>query len=74
MTVFVCSFFAFGAGRRVCVGEVMSKNRLFLLFTRILQKFTIQADSIPPISDPRKFQPGFVMLPQRYKVKFIPRN
>nr|XP_006811122.1 PREDICTED: cytochrome P450 2U1-like [Saccoglossus kowalevskii] len=34
------SFMPFSAGRRVCMGEALAKNELFLLFTSVFQQYT----------------------------------
>ncbi|XP_078604936.1 cytochrome P450 18a1-like [Branchiostoma floridae x Branchiostoma japonicum] len=36
------SFIPFGAGRRVCIGEQLSKMELFLLFSSLLKHFTFK--------------------------------
>jgi len=33
------NYLPFGAGRRICIGEVLSKQSLFLIVTGLLQKF-----------------------------------
>ena len=71
----ICSrFLSFGAGRRICPGENMTKNHMFLFLTSYLQHFTIEADVIPPKTDPRSFEFGIVLIPQDYKLKAIQRN
>ncbi|CAH2245821.1 cytochrome P450 2K4-like [Pelobates cultripes] len=36
------AFLPFSAGRRSCAGETLAKMELFIFFTRLMQKFTIQ--------------------------------
>ena len=36
----------FGAGVRVCPGEVLAKNRLFLFFASFLQSFTFKVQNV----------------------------
>ncbi|KAK3603399.1 hypothetical protein CHS0354_009380 [Potamilus streckersoni] len=62
---------AFGAGRRVCIGEVLAKNRLFLFVSAILQKFRFEAADIPslPDMDPRTYSLGLVLHPGRFRIK-----
>ena len=64
---------AFGAGRRVCVGEVLARNRLFLLVTSLLQRFHFkaEADDKLPVFDPREYESGAVLTPPLYKVRLI---
>nr|XP_006825012.1 PREDICTED: cytochrome P450 2D6-like [Saccoglossus kowalevskii] len=39
------SFIPFSAGRRVCMGEALAKNELFLIFTSLFQNYTFK---VPP--------------------------
>ena len=67
----------FGAGHRVCVGEVFSLSRLFLITARILQNFTILPESTldqQPSCDPRNMKMGIVATPPPFKVKMVPLN
>ena len=62
---------AFGAGRRVCLGESLAKNRLFLFAASLLQKFEFFSDensSLPEV-DPRHYSLGIVLHPDRFCVK-----
>ena len=67
---------AFGAGRRVCPGEAIAKNRLFLLITSLLQRFTILPPEGAPLPDydPRHFKPSIVARPDDYQIRMIPRS
>lgn len=60
----------FGAGRRACLGEVLAKNRLFLMVTAIFQQFQLLAESAErkPEHDPRNYCSGFNIYPKPYKV------
>ena len=72
---FLLRLLAFGAGRRVCPGEVLARNRLFLLVTSLLQRFHFkaEADDKLPVFDPREYEVGGVVLtPPRYKVRLTP--
>ena len=50
----------FGAGRRVCIGEVLAKNRLFLIMSGIVQNFTFKpkSEAEKPDDDPRNYISG----------------
>ena len=65
----------FGAGNRVCVGEVFALSRMFLITARILQNFTILPESTvekQPSCDPRNMQMGMVVTPLPFKVRMVP--
>ncbi len=66
----------FGAGRRVCVGQAMAKNRLFPFAVTLLQRFTFKPETsetkLP--CDPTKFKLGIVIHPDPYKIRAIPTN
>lgn len=65
---------AFGAGRRVCLGETLAKNRLFLFGTALLQHFAFTRDPNSTLIsyEPRDFTLGIVLHPGSFKV--IARN
>ena len=64
----------FGAGQRVCVGEVFAVSRMFLITARILQNFTILPESSrekQPSCDPREMRMGMALKPLPFKVRMI---
>ena len=64
----------FGAGHRVCVGEVLALSRMFLITARILQNFTILPESTAEKQsscDPRDMKMGIVLLPPPCKVRMV---
>ncbi|XP_064611314.1 cytochrome P450 2E1-like [Liolophura sinensis] len=67
---------AFSAGRRVCLGETLAKNRMFLFAASILQKFRFkpEVDSALPDMDPRGFDFGLVLHPKRFRLRAVPRE
>ena len=67
---------AFGAGRRVCVGEALAKNRLFLFVTSLLQRFRFlpEPDDKWPDTDPRSYEMGVVLYARRYKLRAMARE
>ena len=74
-----CTYFRllpFGAGRRVCGGETMARNRLFLFVVTLLQRFTFkpETDGATLPCDPRNFQLGVVVRADDYKIRAVPRS
>ena len=67
---------AFGAGRRVCLGESLAKNRLFLFSASLLQNFTFHPSNEETLAefDPRLFNLGIVLHPGRVKIRATTRN
>ncbi|XP_045191616.1 steroid 17-alpha-hydroxylase/17,20 lyase-like [Mercenaria mercenaria] len=67
---------AFGAGRRVCLGEALAKNRLFLFTVSLLQKFRFENTDTENARDidPRHFSLGIVLHPSNFTIKAIKRT
>lgn len=62
----------FGAGKRVCIGEVLARNTVFLFFTSLLQAFWFSL----PEGDPEPSLvplPGFTIAPAPFRVKATKR-
>ncbi|XP_070542480.1 steroid 17-alpha-hydroxylase/17,20 lyase-like [Ptychodera flava] len=62
------SFLPFSAGRRVCIGEILARNKLLLMFTCLFQQFTFLP---PPGKEKPSLKPSFTGLITRcipYKV------
>ena len=65
----------FGAGSRVCVGEVFAMTRMFLYIASVLQHFTIKPASGEKVTcDPRDYRLGVTLSPPDFVVCFVPRN
>ena len=65
----------FGAGCRVCVGEVFAMTRMFLYIASVLQHFTIKpAPGEKVTCDPRDYILGITLSPPDFEVSFVPRN
>ncbi|NXK03470.1 CP2J2 protein, partial [Herpetotheres cachinnans] len=65
------SFMPFSIGKRACLGELLARSELFLFFTALLQKFTIQAPLDTTLSLQSKL--GITLAPQPYKICAVPR-
>lgn len=62
------SYLPFGAGIRVCLGEVLAKMELFLFLAWVLQRFTLECPPDQPLpSLEGKF--GVVLQVQKFRVK-----
>jgi 3-hydroxyphenylacetate 6-hydroxylase len=68
--------FTYGLGYRMCAGSLLANRELYLVFMRTLNSFRIEPhDDIDwhPVrgnSDPA----SLVAIPQKYKVRFVPRD
>ncbi|CAG5121132.1 unnamed protein product [Candidula unifasciata] len=70
----------FGAGRRVCLGEILAKNSLFLFAAALVQNFRFvssakdeRSGQLPPV-DPRTYEMGLVLHPRPFQLRAIPRH
>lgn len=67
------SFLPFGAGRRVCVGEALAKQELFVIISRLLHQFKIElCPGSPPLEMVGEL--GLVHAPKPYKICFKKRS
>ena len=66
---------AFGAGPRVCFGETLAKNRLFLLVVSLLQHFDIEGDDSRDLVsyDCREYEFKVISQPPTFKVRLTQR-
>nr|XP_046165612.1 cytochrome P450 2U1-like [Oncorhynchus gorbuscha] len=66
-------FIPFGIGRRVCMGEQLAKMELFLMFTSLLQAFSLRLPEglAPP---PMHGRFGLTLAPCSYTVTVRPRQ
>ncbi|CAM5172798.1 unnamed protein product [Eretmochelys imbricata] len=67
------AFVAFSSGKRVCLGEGLARMELFLVFTSVLQHFTLQSPVDPQEIDLAPKASGFWNIPPEYRVCALPR-
>ena len=64
-------FAPFSMGRRICMGESLAKNTLFLFFVRMLQRISIVQGLKKP--DPNDCYVGVTRSPKPFEVKVLQR-
>ena len=64
----------FGAGLRVCMGEIFALRRLFMFTARLVQAFELTPADELVTCDPREYIMGTVLSQKPYKVKLNERN
>ncbi|XP_034648007.1 cytochrome P450 2F5-like [Trachemys scripta elegans] len=67
------AFMAFSAGKRVCLGEGLARMELFLLFTTVLQRFTLTPLVRPEDIDISPLMSGLGNMPRPYEFRAVPR-
>ena len=60
--------YAFGAGARVCIGEIVARTRLFLITATLLQRFSFTQGSVKAPYDPREYVCGNPLQCKPYTV------
>ena len=65
-------FVPFGVGKRICMGESLAKNELFIFFVRILQRMNIGVVK-GQIPNPKNYVSGITTIPLPYMVSVSSR-
>ncbi|XP_028710907.1 cytochrome P450 2B1-like [Peromyscus leucopus] len=67
------AFMPFSIGKRICLGESIARNELFLFFTTILQNFSVSSPMAPEDIDLTPKYSGVSKIPPMYQIHFLPR-
>ncbi|XP_006998552.3 cytochrome P450 2B1-like [Peromyscus maniculatus bairdii] len=67
------AFMPFSIGKRICLGEGIARNELFLFFTTILQNFSVSSPVAPKDIDLNPKETGFGKVPPAYQICFLAR-
>lgn len=67
------AFMPFSTGKRICLGEGIARNELFLFFTTILQNFSVSSHLAPKDIDLTPKESGFGKVPPTYQICFLAR-
>uniref|UniRef100_A0A8C6W408 Cytochrome P450 n=1 Tax=Nannospalax galili TaxID=1026970 RepID=A0A8C6W408_NANGA len=66
------AFMPFSIGKRICLGEGIARNELFLFFTTILQNFSVASPVAPKDIDLTPKESGVGRIPPTYQISFLP--
>ncbi len=68
-------FAPFGIGKRICMGESLAKNEMFLFFVKILQRVSFSVPTSEyPLPDPEAYNAGITLIPDPFFATLKPRN
>ena len=67
-------FIPYGMGKRVCMGESLARNELFIFSSLILQNFKIELPTCHEKPDPQKDDLGVTRVPKPFYVKISLRE
>ncbi|XP_040590287.1 cytochrome P450 2B1 [Mesocricetus auratus] len=67
------AFMPFSTGKRICLGEGIARNELFLFFTTLLQNFSVSSPVDPKDIDLSPKENGFGRVPPTYQICFLTR-
>lgn len=60
-------------GKRICLGEGIARNEVFLFFTTILQNFSVSSHLAPKDIDLTPKESGIGKIPPTYQICFLAR-
>ena len=64
----------FGAGTRVCIGEVFALKRLFVFATSLVQSFDLLPGKISSPCDSRTYSFAVILRPKPYSIRLVLRD
>ncbi|XP_029329771.1 cytochrome P450 2B9-like [Mus caroli] len=67
------AFLPFSTGKRICLGESIARNELFLFFTSILQNFSVASPVASKDIDLTPKESGIGKIPPTYQICFLAR-
>ena len=69
-------FVPYGFGRRMCMGQTMAKNTLFIVFATLLKHLKFDAPTAHPLPSPTNCTYGFISMPMPFyvNIKVIPKE
>lgn len=63
----------FGLGKRVCAGETFARQNIFLVFSALMQHFSLKLPAGHPLPDMDNFITGLNNSPNPFRVVMVPR-
>ena len=67
-------FVPYGMGRRICMGESLARDTLFIFVTTLLKCLKFENPNKHPKPDPENFSQGFTLIPHPFHVKLVSRS
>jgi cytochrome P450 family 2 subfamily B len=65
--------FSVPTGKRICLGESIARNELFIFFTTILQNFSVASPVAPKDIDLTPKESGIGKIPPAHQIYFLAR-
>ena len=63
----------FGIGKRICMGETLAKNEMFIFFVRMMQRVKFSIDQDGNVPDPENCIAAITRIPKPFQVKVSDR-